>query len=59
MSAPVDQRAPATGDECREPACREVRSEELFGNARIVLIRHADTVYTLRRTSNGKLILTK
>lgn len=38
---------------------REVRSEELFGDARVVLIRHADAVYTLRRTSSGKLILTK
>jgi hemin uptake protein HemP len=40
-------------------AQREVRSEDLFGGSRVVLIRHADAVYTLRRTSNGKLILTK
>jgi len=38
---------------------REVSSAELFGDARVVLIRHADAVYLLRRTSSGKLILTK
>lgn len=43
----------------RAGAEREVRSEDLFGDARIVLIRHADAVYTLRRTGSGKLILTK
>ena len=42
-----------------ETAQREVRSEDLFGDSRVVLIRHADAVYTLRQTSNGKLILTK
>lgn len=41
------------------PERREVSSAELFGGARVVLIRHADAVYSLRQTSSGKLILTK
>ena len=40
-------------------ARREYISDELFGNGREIHIRHADEVYTLRRTSKGKLILTK
>jgi hemin uptake protein HemP len=38
---------------------REVTSTELFGDSREINIRHADEVYTLRRTNKGKLILTK
>lgn len=55
---PAGAAAPASNAP-QAGAGREVRSEELFGDARIVLIRHADAVYTLRRTSSGKLILTK
>ena len=38
---------------------RQVRSTDLFGNYREVLIEHAGEFYSLRRTSKGKLILTK
>jgi hemin uptake protein HemP len=38
---------------------REIDSAELFAGSREVLIRHAGQTYTLRRTSKGKLILTK
>ena len=38
---------------------RQVRSTDLFGNCREVLIEHAGEFYSLRRTSKGKLILTK
>ena len=53
----VQPRRPDGGD--GELAKREVRSEDLFEGERVVLIRHAGSVYTLRRTSHGKLILTK
>ena len=36
-----------------------VRSEELFGNAREVVIVHGEFEYRLQRTKAGKLILTK
>jgi hemin uptake protein HemP len=36
-----------------------IRSSELFGEAVEVLIEHHAQVYRLRRTSLGKLILTK
>lgn len=38
---------------------REISSAELLDGAREIYIRHADELYTLRRTSKGKLILTK
>lgn len=38
---------------------REVTSAELLGGGREIHIRHGGEIYTLRRTSNGKLILTK
>lgn len=56
--APASSAAPPPGAP-RAGTEREVRSEDLFGDARTVLIRHADAVYTLRRTGSGKLILTK
>ena len=36
-----------------------IRSEALFNNADEILIRHSGEEYRLRRTRNGKLILTK
>ena len=36
-----------------------LRSEELLGGQREILILHAQEVYRLRVTRNGKLILTK
>jgi hemin uptake protein HemP len=38
---------------------RVVRSEELLQGQREVLLEHEGAYYTLRRTSSGKLILTK
>lgn len=34
-------------------------SQTLFGNAEILHINHQGLTYTLRKTRNGKLILTK
>ena len=38
---------------------REIESMQLFGESKELLIRHDGEYYTLRRTSKGKLILTK
>lgn len=38
---------------------RLVRSADLLGAARILMIEHCGEVYCLRQTSRGKLILTK
>ncbi len=38
---------------------RTVKSSELLGGGNEVLIEHNGGVYSLRKTSNGKLILTK
>lgn len=54
-----ERRMPPAAENDAQPTAREVRSEDLFGDDKLVLIRHADAVYTLRRTNNGKLILTK
>jgi len=40
-------------------ARRQLRSSDLLGAQREVLIEHAGEVYLLRQTSKGKLILTK
>jgi len=37
----------------------ELTSEQLFGDVNEIYIRHGGERYTLRRTSKGKLILTK
>lgn len=36
-----------------------VSSRDLFGDEPVVHIRHEGTTYILRKTRNGKLILTK
>ena len=38
---------------------RQLDSRALFGAAQVVLIHHEGSTYTLRKTRNGKLILTK
>ena len=38
---------------------REISSQELLAEGSAVRIRHRGEIYTLRQTSNGKLILTK
>ena len=40
-------------------ARREIDSQTLFGDARVVSIRHGGDLYTLRVTRADKLILTK
>ena len=46
----------ASGNAARR---REIRSVDLFGGHREVLIEHSGEHYSLRQTSKGKLILTK
>jgi hemin uptake protein HemP len=53
------QPADEPGGAAPGPAPREITSAELLGNSGDIRIRHAGAVYTLRRTSKGKLILTK
>jgi len=54
---PVRQQ-PASQTACAErPGI--VRSDELLRGARELWIEHGDTMYRLRRTSSGKLYLTK
>lgn len=38
---------------------RQIRSDDLLGGCREVLIEHSGELYSLRQTSKGKLILTK
>jgi hemin uptake protein HemP len=62
-------RATPVPDVAREPAASassadsrrvsEVDSKQLFADANELFIRHDGERYTLRRTSKGKLILTK
>lgn len=52
------QADPQTPDGA-QTARRQIRSSELFGDQREVLIEHAGEIYSLRHTSRGKLILTK
>ncbi|WP_018952201.1 hemin uptake protein HemP [Thioalkalivibrio sp. AKL12] len=42
-----------------DPGPREIASEQLLGPARKIRICHRGEWYTLRRTANDKLILTK
>ena len=42
-----------------EEPIKKVSSEELFGNARVVLIEHEAATYRLFITRRGKLILNK
>ncbi|HKX96145.1 MAG TPA: hemin uptake protein HemP [Methylibium sp.] len=56
-TAVPDGRVRPTGSRAAES--REFDSEALFGTANEILIRHEDMLYRLRRTGQGKLILTK
>ncbi len=40
-------------------AIQTVRAKDLLGERGVVLIEHDGEVYTLRKTRNGRLILTK
>ena len=50
--SPADRGAPA-------PAFRAIASEALFGGAGEVRISHRGSLYRLKQTALGKLILTK
>ena len=52
FAAPVRTRAPA-------PACRAIASEALFDGACELQISHRGSLYRLKQTALGKLILTK
>lgn len=52
-------RSPADEARPRGPAMPLLRSEDLFGRGREILIEHAGGYYRLRITHSNKLILTK
>jgi hemin uptake protein HemP len=52
-------RSPAGSATPRGPAIPCLRSAELFGQAREILIEHGGGYYRLRLTHSNKLILTK
>lgn len=51
--------APTVTTTGQPPERRRLRSDDLLGGQREVLIEHAGDCYTLRHTRQGKLILTK
>ena len=55
--ADTGSRAQPAGGLAQRP--RRLNSDEVFAGAAEVLIRHGSVDYRLRRTSLGKLILTK
>lgn len=55
---PAEVRSPAA-EVARGPAIPLLRSEDLFGKAREILIEHSGGFYRLRVTHSNKLILTK
>lgn len=61
MDKPLHPPAAAAVTTGARPAAprRRLSSAELLGQAREVIIEHADGEYRLRLTSQGKLILTK
>ena len=50
---------PANATACAEEAKHALDSRELFAGRQEVAIAHAGEIYRLRRTRQGKLILTK
>ncbi len=61
MTSEPKPEAPPAEREAEPPAALppRLRSEQLFGAANEVLIEHRGATYRLKRTSLGKLILTK
>jgi hemin uptake protein HemP len=60
MNTPAADTRPITRDiELRELGLPCLRSEELFGKEREIMIQHAGSYYRLRLTHSNKLILTK
>ncbi len=57
---PETDRPSATAEAFPERPCiKVVRSQELFAGKREVLIEHSGSIYRLRMTRAGKLILNK
>jgi hemin uptake protein HemP len=56
---PSPSRAGAPSDTHATTPVRRIHSRELLGAAAEIEIEHAGQIYRLRRTSLGKLILTK
>jgi hemin uptake protein HemP len=59
MMAPPPPAVPRPAPATTAPPQPVLRSEQLFGGAQEVLIEHRGSVYRLKLTSLGKLILTK
>jgi hemin uptake protein HemP len=60
MNTPVTTPRPQPRDlEPRQLGLPCLRSEELFGQQREIMIQHAGSLYRLRLTHSNKLILTK
>ena len=57
--APASPSTGAAERAVQAPACRAIASEALFGGAGEVQISHRGSLYRLRQTALGKLILTK
>jgi hemin uptake protein HemP len=53
VQSPADERT------ARGPAIPLIRSNDLFGKGREILIEHDGSYYRLRLTQSNKLILTK
>ena len=58
-AALADSALPRTVTPGNPAPRRQIRSDDLFGGHRELLIEHAGEFYSLRQTSKGKLILTK
>ena len=54
-----ESESPSTNAPGASTNSRRINSTTLFAAGDVVLIHHQGTVYTLRKTRNGKLILTK
>jgi hemin uptake protein HemP len=60
MNTPATvQRSLPRDLEVRQLSMPCLRSEELFGQQREIMIQHAGSLYRLRLTHSNKLILTK
>jgi hemin uptake protein HemP len=64
MNTPAPLSRPTVRDTVRDVEPRQLgvaclRSEELFGKQREIMIQHAGSFYRLRLTHSNKLILTK
>lgn len=57
--SPKSANDPERPRDTETPFLRVVDSADLFDGTSEVMIRHRDSVYRLRHTSTGKLILTK